>query len=504
MNVIFYANFKKRINSTRIPEEDPDDPSAYLPYSITGTLKEPCSILNPVISFQTTPSTPDRNEAPTAWAYAYIPAFHRYYFVNDWTWNTGLWTASMSCDVLASYKEGIGESSAYIERCAFTSNGKIIDKLYPAKDDYSIVETRLTTCPWINQDVANGCYIIGIISKTTATNTGGAVQYYALTQTQINNLLTYMLNDEFYNNAGFQNNMQVSRDLAKCLVNPIQYITSCMWFPAPVSSFTLANDATIQVGPWTTIGVGKPIIGGRVGYTQEFEITLPTHPDALLRGEYLNYPPFTSYLCMLPPFGSFMLDPSYMKPDRRIKFDLSVDGITGKAIVYACREDTLLGTTDFFYQASALFGVPIQLAQISTDYVKGTSAIVNVATSALSAVGSAVTGNIPGAVAGGLMTIGSIGNALEAAMPTALSDGVDGSFIAFDRLVGSYPSIVSKFTRIVDEDNTEMGRPLCEVRVINTLPGFIKCGDAHVDFAGAFTEEKNRIQNFMLSGFFWE
>lgn len=501
MDITFFLNFKKRINSTRIPEEDPEDPSAYLPYQMTGTLKEPCSILNPVISIQTIPTG---NGAPTSLSYAYIPAFHRYYFVNDWEWNTGLWTVSMSCDVLASYKDAIGNSSAYIERCAAESNGKIIDKLYPAKDDYTITETRLTTCPWINQDVANGCYVIGIISKSTAGNTGGAVQYYALTQTQINNLLTYMLNDEFYNNAGFQNNAQVSRDLAKCLVNPIQYITSCMWFPTSVSSFTLANDTAIQVGPWTTIGVGKPITSGRVGYKQQFDITVPNHPDALTRGEYLNYPPFTSYLCMLPPFGSFMLDPAYMTQYRIVRFEIFVDGITGKASLYVGREGGVIGTTDFFYQSSALFGVPIQLAQISTDYVKGTSAIINVATSALSTVGSAITGNIPGAIAGGLMTIGSIGNALEAAMPTAISDGVDGSFIAFDRLIGSYPSIIAKFTKIVDEDNTEMGRPLCEVRTINTLPGFIRCGDAHVDFAGAFTEEKNRILNFMLSGFFWE
>lgn len=503
MNITFFVDFKKRINSTKIPDgSDPD--ASYLPDVVTGTLKEPCSILNPVISIQTPPSFPDRNEAPTAWAYAYIPAFHRYYFVDDWTWNTGLWTVSMTCDVLASYKESIGEISAYIERCAFTSNGKIIDKLYPAKDDYSIVETRLTNCPWTSWHIENGTYIIGIISKTAATNAGGAVQYYALTQTQINNLLTYMLNDQFYNDAGFQNNMQVSRDLAKCLVNPIQYITSCMWFPAPVSYFTEANDVNIQVGPWATIGVGKPISGGGVTYTEWFNVTLPVHPESLDRGDFLNYSPYTTYLCAIPPFGYFMLDPSYMNAERQIRFTAIVDGITGKAILEVRRNDPIAGESGIFCQRTAMFGVPIQLAQITTDYVKGTSALVNVATSALSTVGSALVGNIPGAITGGLMTISSIGNALEAAMPTAVSDGVDGSFIAFNVLSGAFASITSKFTKLVNEDNTEMGRPLCEVRVIDTLPGFIKCGDAHVDFAGAFTEEKNRIQNFMLSGFFWE
>lgn len=502
MNITFYENFKKRVNSTRTPSatEPP-----YSPHTLTGTLKEPCSILNPVISIQTVPTAPAYNGAPTSLTYAFIPAFRRYYFVTDWTWNTGLWTASLACDVLASYKSDIGTTSAYIERSAAASNGKIIDKLYPAKDDYTISTTNIgTLCPWTGLDVDMGCYVIGIISKSTAGNTGGAVQYYALTQTQINNLLTYMLNDQFYNDAGFQNNAQVSRDLAKCIVNPIQYITSCMWFPTTVSSFTAANDTTIQVGPWTTIGTGKPILGD-VGYRTSFRITLPTHPDAITRGEYLNYPPYTSYYCMLPPFGAFLLDPAYMQQSREIEFSVSVDGITGKAeLQVAGKIDQIYGATDYFYLSSAMFGVPIQLSQITTDYIKGTSALVNVGTHALTTVASAVSGNIPGAIAGGLMTIGSIGNALETAMPQAVSDGVNGSFLSFARLIGSYPAIVSKFTKIVDEDNTEMGRPLCEVRTINTLPGFIRCGDAHVDFAGAFTEEKNRILNFMLSGFFWE
>lgn len=494
MQIDFYINFTKRQNSTKRPVEG----GIVTKHTLTGYLKEPCSVMNPVINIQEIPI----QNAPCVFTYAWIPTFYRYYFVKDWVWNDGLWTVHLEVDVLATYRPHIGESYAYIERCAYDSNGRIIDKLYPAKDDFTITETRLSGCPWIGWDIEDGCYVLGIVSRTTTNNVGGAIQYYALTQTQITSLLEYMLNDQFYNDAGFQNNQQVDHDLAKCLVNPIQYITSCMWFPTSVSTFTTASDTTIKVGPWTTIGTGKPILT-RVGYRSWFEVTLPVHPDASTRGDFLNYQPYTSYLCMLPPFGCFPLDPTYMKDDRKVKFTIQVDGITGKACLQVCREDTIHGTTDFFYLTSAMFGVPIQLAQVSSDFIKSATSLVGAVSSGVGAVAQGLMGNFVGMAHSGLMALGSVGNALESAMPQAITEGVNGSFIAFERLTGTYPSIITKCTKIVDEDNTELGRPLCEVRRIDTLPGYIKCGEATVDYY-AFDDELTQIHNHLLRGFFWE
>lgn len=494
MQIDFYINFTKRQNSTKRPVEG----GIVTKHTLTGYLKEPCSVMKPVINIQNIPI----QNAPCVMTYAYIPTFYRYYFVKDWVWNDGLWTVQLEVDVLATYRPHIGDSYAYIERCASASNGRIIDKLYPAKSDYTVIETRLASCPWIGWDIEDGTYVLGIISRTTTNNVGGAVQYYALTQTQITNLLEYMLNDQFYNDAGFQNNQQVNHDLAKCLVNPIQYITSCLWFPTPVSTFTNASDVAIKVGPWTTIGQGKPIFT-RVGYRSWFEVTLPTHPQASTRGEYLNYPPFTTYMCMLPPFGCFPLDPTYMQDDRKVKFTIQVDGITGKACLQVCREDSHAGTTDFFYLTSAMFGVPIQLAQVNSDYLKSATSLVSALGGAVGAIAQGFSGNFVGATHSGLMALGSIGNTIEAQMPQAISQGVDGSFTAFERLTGTFPSVIAKCTSIVDEDNTELGRPLCEVRQISTLSGYIKCGEVTVDYY-AFDDELTQIHNHLIRGFFWE
>lgn len=505
MVIDFYTNFYKRINSTLRPTVGGAGNLTAV-HEMTGTLKEPCSITHPVISIA---GTPVESSIPAVCTYAYIPKFFRYYFVKDWVWKDGLWEVHLDVDVLATYKTHIGDTYAYIERCAGVAsgessqyyNGYIIDRLYPATNQFTIATTVLSP-PWTGYDVEDGCYVLGIISRTSGANVGGAVQYYALTQTQIINLLTYMLNDNFYDSAGFSTinpNSQVSHDLAKCIVNPIQYITSCMWFPCPVSSFTTQSDATIGVGPWTTLGTGKPIYD-RVGYRQNFTITIPSHPDSASRGAFLNYSPYSRFTCMLPPFGCFQIDPSYIPSNRQIVCTIQVDGITGKACLQLCREDTTLGKTDFFYEGVAMFGVPIQLAQLTSDYIGAIKGIT-------SAIGQTAIGLASGsAIAGAssaLMALDSVGNVLHSLQPEPTSEGVNGSFLAFDRLIGTYPRLTSKFVKIVNEDNTELGRPLCEVRQIKKLSGFVKCGEATVDYT-AFDEELNSIHQMLLSGFFWE
>ena len=503
MTIDFYVGFTKRLNSTKIPVVG----GIVNKYTLTGTLKEPSSTMNPVINIQNIPV----QNAPCVMTYAYIPSFYRYYFVKDWVWNNGVWTVQLTVDVLATYRTHIGDTYAYVERCAGVAsgrteayyNGSIIDRQYPTTTAYTKQSISIdASCPWSGWDIEDGCYVLGIISRTTLSNVGGAVQYYALTQTQIRDLMEYMINDQFYNDAGFASNVQVNHDLAKCLVNPIQYITSCYWFPAAVSKFTTASDATIKVGPWTTIGTGKPILS-RVGYREHFSITLPTHPQAATRGTYLNYAPFTKYFCQVSPFGSFMIDPAWASDDKTIRFEAQIDGITGKACLQICRRNSSDLSVDFFHLSTAMFGVPIQISQVGEDWLGSLKSLVSAGTGVIGLGLNAASGNIMGAVNNGMMSLDSIGNAVEAAMPVATSEGINGSFLAFERLTGTFDVLTALFTPVVDEDITELGRPLCEVRQIKNLAGYVKCGEATVDFY-AFEDELTEIHNNMLRGFFWE
>lgn len=64
--------------------------------TITGTLKQECSIINPVIIIEI--------DNPSAFNYMYIPSFNRYYYITDMvSVRNGLWRISGRVDVLMSF-----------------------------------------------------------------------------------------------------------------------------------------------------------------------------------------------------------------------------------------------------------------------------------------------------------------------------------------------------------------------------------------------------------------
>ena len=86
--------------------------------------------------------------------------------------------------------------------------------------------------------------------------------------------------------------------------------------------------------------------------------------------------------------------------------------------------------------------------------------------------------------------------------PSVNGVGTPGSFINFfDHEYGCY--LLAKFMRVVDENNTEIGRPLCKTKQINTLSGFILCQMADCHITGT-QDEAQKINGYLNSGFFYE
>lgn len=85
--------------------------------SYMGTLRDECSIIDPVITFQASLST-------FAGAnYLYIGAFKRYYFIRDIvSISNGLVEVTAHVDVLMSFADGIRSNTAIIRKNANTYN----------------------------------------------------------------------------------------------------------------------------------------------------------------------------------------------------------------------------------------------------------------------------------------------------------------------------------------------------------------------------------------------
>jgi hypothetical protein len=81
--------------------------------SLTGTLREGCSIIDPVIRIS---DSQFNNSHAASCNYAKVDEFGRYYFVNDIVSNGKFWEIHMHCDVLSSFQTDLKKLDAIIAR----------------------------------------------------------------------------------------------------------------------------------------------------------------------------------------------------------------------------------------------------------------------------------------------------------------------------------------------------------------------------------------------------
>ena len=488
MQIKFYSGFTKRVNSTKQPTT--------ATATLTGELKENCSVENPIIKIE--------NLSPNVlpgYVYAYIPAFSRYYFVSNWVYNPPYWECSMSEDYLASWKTNIGNTNAYIERCSAEYDPYIIDTFYLTN-----VDTINFTVPIISQyynvDTDDGCFVLGVIEHSDSSNSqmGGAVTYYALTPAECRGLMSYLTGDQFLTDAGFPSvqslTQQLSQDTAKILISPMDYITSCMWFPFPRRYFAPDSQATtrINVGYWS---VSSSFATGKYVTEEHIKIitgcTIPDHPQ-ITRGKYLNFAPYTRLSILIPPFGLIPIDPAFRSNGDTLRLEINIDVLTGKARLIVNMIDD---PTDPDYnryvicETEGAIGCPVQLAQVRNDMISAGIETFMAGASFLS------VGNL---FSGGKETVQHAKNALDALLPQVKTGGESGS-----RLFTKVPPVLNVQQILLSpEDNDERGRPLYDRRVINTLTnGFVKCLEVSVDYP-CFDTEKEAIHDFMTNGFYYE
>lgn len=477
MQVVLYK-FTKRQNSTKEPAFN--DPTKTVINDVN--LKEETSFLFPTLIFTRNIKT---GFNPIMFNYATIAVWQRYYFIKDWRWVNGVWECDLEVDVMASFKEEIGSTTAYIIRAASSSDPNIMDTFYPSKTNTLIRRYAVDTDIY-GTLIADGCYVVGCINNETA-NRVGSTTYYALTNSQLASLLAYLFSGSIFNSSHIYD---MSEGVYKALFDPFQYIKTCMWFPYPVSALG-STTANIKVGYWDT-GVTGTICSTLIKeYRIVSQTALGNHPQ-IARGTYLNHAPFTRITAFISPFGEIPIDPAFMQFTTNWLYGrIYVDFITGLA-------DLRLTITNGYDQTDPDFdmykictmrtsqvGVPIQISQLQTDYL-------NAISSGLGAVASGFMGNISGIFSG-------IGNAAASLFPKESSIGANGSFLE----LAEPPLVIVENEIVVDDNVTEFGRPLCKNAQISSLSGYVQTGEDDHAFSGTETECQ-MINKYMKSGFFYE
>lgn len=466
-NVTLY-NFSKKENSTKRP--------------IGGTtysciLKDTSSVIAPVLKFNFPLSfnVSDFN-------YARIELYSRYYYISEWTYQDRLWQASLTVDVLATWKNEIGGSNLYVLRSSAESDGHVIDNMYPAKNKID-AQTFTAVNPWA-KTLSGGTYIVGIISASTSTF--GAIAYYVFTQSQFRNLCAFLMGSVDWMAIPVE---EMSGELTKALINPFQYIVSCNWLPFDYPGIA---DTVLSYG-WWNLQMDCARMGADSTKSGEFTIDIPKHPQ-VARGEYLNGAPYSEYTLSFFPFGIVPLDPQMLIDATSITINYIVDYITGRGRMTVSSNFTTM--TNHITTVQAQIGIPIQLSQMAIDYIGMATSGANAAGSI---AGSLATGNVAGAITGG---ISAIGDGIKASIPQLQVSGSGGGIGSLEQR-GDSVKLYGKFHLVVDEDLDHRGRPLCANRVISSLPGYVLVADADVSINGTSTEN-SQITSYLQGGFFYE
>lgn len=454
MEIILYS-FPKEPNSTKQPADGSG-------LRVQGRLREPSSIESPAIEFQ--------NVEPV-YNYAYIPIWNRYYFVEDWTAQLPLWLASMQVDVLASFKSEIGASTQYVLRSASNWDGRIVDTSYPtiAKSSVS-TSTNWQALPW---DLSGGSYVVGVKGDFTS--------FYIFTPAGLHSFFSFIFSD-MYADEYFPGDWSTDFPELKVMLNPMQYISSITWYP-----FNL-----IGIGSSMSIGWGSyPGGADRVPDNGMLELsaisfTIPRHPQAATRGEYLNLSPYSRYQLFYPPWGMIPLDSTVLVNAASISTQIRVDLKTGAATLDVSTDGgTLLSRME------SHLGISCEYTQVvAPGYGAG-----NAAVAAAGVAGSIATGNYLGA-ANGVLT--AIGDAVSAMIPSTNSIGSVGGVGSLAGKAG----LQAQFLEITAEDLDHRGRPFCQLAQISSLNGYVLCANADLSCSGT-SWERQRIIQFMEGGFIY-
>lgn len=424
------------------------------------------------------------NEAPD-FNYAYIPDFDRYYWLTDAVNRGPVWQFNLKVDPLASWKDTIGGTLLYVLRSSAESNGNIYDTYYPATADVSFGSGSAAS-PWAggsSTDISQGVFICGIVSGSASV---GSISYHAISPGGFASLCGALLDDSLLENSGFDIN-DASLPLQKSLVDPLQYIRSCIWLPISEADISGQSQLGLKVWDWNIPAIPNTKVNMTQGYDSlTLTLTIPKHPQQA-RGSYLNLSPYSTYWLNFPPFGVIELDGTALKGYSVITCEVCIDFITGSGTLYIYAGSTLINRID------GRVGVNINLSQVTRDYLAAATSTVKAASSGIM---DAIWGNWAGAVN---EAASGIESTVRAMVPKLNTMGGNGSFSS---LYGT-PSLYAQFMKIADEDLEHNGRPLCAKRTPAALGGFIQVLDGDIS-APASSEELGEIRGYLESGFYFE
>ena len=480
--VDFYSAFTKKVNSTKKPTASDSYITAYC------ELKDNCSMLEPVLEIYGSGSSFN----PKYYYYCHITSFDRYYFINDWEYDKGVWICYCKVDVLGSFKTQIGLESKYVLRSSSASNINIVDSFYPAVSWRPNNYVSSASISNFENDFADGIYILSVANKEPNI---GALCYYMIRQTNLEYLIETMLPDSGTSWATSFSGM--TDTLYRSIYSPFEYIKSCRYYPFNYTSLrtSLSTDlgVTCRFGNYSASGVYADKLRPD-SYNWNVEtanIYLPSSWISL-EAKYRTNPYAHIYL-VFNPYGVIELNPLDFTDTNHIRIKIYPDYISGDCMMKIYK---VVGSTEYFISESNVkLSIDIEL---TSSYINGLGFLSGMS-KGVSGFVSLATGN-PG---GGLAEMsGGIMDSVLSCIPTL--SGSSGQSFGGVRAIEGNVMLIYNSMYFANEDNPDFGKPLYDTRTINTLSGYVQCKDDHIEIDGAMLQELEQIGEFLTEGFFYE
>lgn len=451
MTEIVLYHFSKRKNSTKRPIRQGAEVPCLL--KITTTFQSPTFILqrpmNDMLQFN------------------YCKWADHYYFIDSTTSiNAGQTEITCTEDVLATYKNEIGEYTCFIERSNH-QDPLLDDPLYLPTEDWQKQDTIVAQPLNVFVNGYAGNYIMRVVG------TAGVETYY-VTEKQLGLIVKFM-----YTADNFQE--LIENATTKFLFDPAKYIIDLKWLPFRSSNFSsMLND--VKLGYWNS-GVQAILIGGAssspvVHFSYNLELTNPLYSNTDFRFYNGN---FSRYFAQLPCIGVVPVDITKTN-NGQLLADYYFDAYSGISDVWLNSGTSVIG----YYQCQ--MSVPVNIAGANVN-------IGNALIGGLSTVSSAMTGNALGVSSGVLNTMQSI------LSPEVTSIGSIGSV---GGILNNLEASVICYTRMSTEPNgTAEGYADGNSRKISTCSGYLRCRNASIEISG-FTGDQEAVNNYLNSGFYYE
>lgn len=470
-------SFSKKHNSTALPTGSSRD------YNVV--MKENTSIESPVFILGT---GIDAGISYCQWS-------GNYYFVDDIVLiSADQVELHCSIDVLATHKAAIGNYTAFIERAAAAHNPYIIDSALSQTQDIISQSMATTDLFTVSQ---TGCYIVRVVQGGDDVGITG-IASYKLSARELSDMLDFLFTEN--------NFPDVLQDgVVKSFFNPFQYILSIMWFPVGYGDIVVEGDSepvksTMMLG-WFPVGQFYKV-KSKFLYYPDITINIPTN---YYSNDFRAYTGgYTDLHMFIPSLGCMQLDPLALSGDS-LHASVNIDLITGEMHLGLYGRGSQGGLTvnkDCFGTFVSQIGVEIQVGQIADT----TGAVIQHASDTLPALGSGAAEIFKWASETSAQVIATahtsvvsgIRNALTPQQTVMGSQGNVADIIANPRFI-----LYCRNYGCSEFPNAHFGRPLCSVRQISTLSGFIKCASASIALAAPDTEI-DRVNAYLNSGFYYE